>query len=424
MVVGAALYLVLLTSYYVRVVAPAFEYAGYVYHRPPTYVPVVLAAVLAMLPACWLPIKLRRPSQAVVWFLYVLVFVPSCVIPFYSIDVNRWLLFSRACLLFLALVLLEAMYRLPKLRLPLPRAWPLAFWVSVGVISVAFYGYIVAAFGFDIRVLTLADVYLVRDEYKETIREAGRFVPYVVEWQANVINPLLIAQGLLGANPLLFGIGIAGQLFIFSITAYKSVLLSAVLVISLLVALEGGGKRFAAYVVWGSVVLIGVPWLIDHILGAPLVSFLLGRRLAVVPGLLMGYYMDFFSTHSQTFLGESIFRSMTDYPYTLSVPNLIGYNYLRNVDTGANASLWADGYANFGAAGVLGMTVVLGVFFWVFDGVAEYRDRRMGVLLLGVPAFTLANSGLLTTLLTHGMGFALLVFYAMPPPGASRSGEK
>jgi hypothetical protein len=79
-----------------------------------------------------------------------------------------------------------------------------------------------------------------------------------------------------------------------------------------------------------------------------------------------------------------------------------------------NANIWADAYANFGYAGVVGFTLILAAFLWFYDRVAQNVDRRAAVVLLVVSALTLANSALLTCLLTHGMMLALLVITQWP----------
>ena len=80
----------------------------------------------------------------------------------------------------------------------------------------------------------------------------------------------------------------------------------------------------------------------------------------------------------------------------------------------ANANIWADAYANFGYAGILCFTLLLAILLWLYDSMAVNRDMRLAALAIGLPAFALANGGLLTSLLTNGIVLAMLLMYLMP----------
>jgi hypothetical protein len=61
------------------------------------------------------------------------------------------------------------------------------------------------------------------------------------------------------------------------------------------------------------------------------------------------------------------------------------------------------------------------------DAAARGVEPRFAAALVAMPAFQLVNSGLLTTLLTHGLALAILILWAIGPsrvpaarvPGAS-----
>jgi len=142
---------------------------------------------------------------------------------------------------------------------------------------------------------------------------------------------------------------------------------------------------------------------------------LVGVRMTALPGLLTGYYYEFFSTHPQAHLGHSIFKSFVAYPYAAEPPYLIGALYFHSASNDANANLWADAYANFGYTGILSFTLLLAILLWLYDSLAASpRDLRVAVLAIGLPAFALANGGLLTSLLTNGVLLAMLLVYFMP----------
>jgi uncharacterized membrane protein YgaE (UPF0421/DUF939 family) len=94
---------------------------------------------------------------------------------------------------------------------------------------------------------------------------------------------------------------------------------------------------------------------------------------------------------------------------------LIGARYFHSASNDANVNIWADGYANFGYAGILCFTLLLAILLWLYDSIAaSSRNTRVAALAIGLPAFALANGGLLTSLLTNGVALAMLLIYLMP----------
>jgi hypothetical protein len=110
------------------------------------------------------------------------------------------------------------------------------------------------------------------------------------------------------------------------------------------------------------------------------------------------------------------------YPYSLNPPQLIGDVYFGSHEMSANANIWADGFANFGFIGILGVSLVLGLVLFLYDSLAARIEFPVACVLLVIPAITLANSALLTCLLTHGLGFALLVALFIPQRSEPLSG--
>jgi hypothetical protein len=361
-----------------------------------------------------MPITLRRPSQVIYWLLYLLVFVPASTIPFLSlyIDSGRLLLFEAS--LFVAFASLSIVHKIPLLRLPRLRTSALSFWMVVALLSVSFYVYIVSVFGLRFNIVALTAAYDLRSEYKATLGTEGSLVQYALGWQSYTLNPLLIAYGLTNKRPILLLGGVSGQLMIFSITGFKSVFFSGVLIFALWVALQARGRRFGLYTVYGALGLVLISTLMDLLGRSSFISSLFVRRLIHTPGLLTGYYFEFFSNNPKAFLGHSILSRFVEYAYDTPPALMIASVYFRSPDVSANANVWADAFANFGYLGLFGFTVLLGLVLWAFDSVAKGRDYKLTCLMAGVPAFTLCNSALLTSLLTHGIGLALLLVYLMP----------
>lgn len=414
LITGDLLYVLFLNWAYIAVIVPRYEYMGFVANSvQPSY--VFFAWLIAVVPSLWMPVRLQRPSQVIYWLLYVLVFVPAILIPLYTLtgDINQWLI--RSLSLLGAVAMLAMMYTIAPVRIPVVPQSRLVFWLTLIVFTIVSYGYAIGVFGADFKLVSLWDVYTVRAEYKATLQHSSGIIAYLTSWQGNAINPFLISYGLVHRLPVLLLLGVAGQFFLYSITGFKSVLFSGVLVLALYIALRNRGNSFGLYVIWGATTLVLLSALMKIGLQREELSSLLLQRVFAVPGLLTGYYFDFFSQHQTAMLGDSRLRFLfPSYPYDLSIPNLIGEVYFGRPDSSANANLWADAYANFGFWGVFGFTFALGFLFWFLDSLARGRDPRIVSLVQGMPGFTLANASLMTSIFTHGIGFLIFMVCLMP----------
>ena len=97
---------------------------------------------------------------------------------------------------------------------------------------------------------------------------------------------------------------------------------------------------------------------------------------------------------------------------------MIGWKYLGSAAS-ANVGLFGDAFANFSFAGCAIFALLFGLVMKVVDAAARAVDTRFAAALVAMPAFQLVNSGLLTTLLTHGLALAILILWAVGSPRAS-----
>ncbi|HAZ21366.1 MAG TPA: hypothetical protein DCY84_03230 [Firmicutes bacterium] len=425
---GAIVYTVVFNWCYVSFIYPNFDYMGYFYNAPDFSLPfIVFTWLLAILPSFWLPSSLRRPSQVAYYILYLLVFIPSIFIPGYIYGFYGNGILQYNFVLFIAFALLGLHYKLPLLRIKRITGIRSGFWIACYAISALIYAYIISKFGFSFDLVALADVYDVRSSYKEAIASSSPLLAYLIPWQANVLNPLLIARGFTGKKPVSLLVGIFGQLLIFSITGFKSVLFSSALILGLFIILtiKSGKEHFGVIINLGvSALIIGLVKLSEITQIFYFVASIFVRRLIMTNGILTGYYFQFFSDNPKALLGHSVLKSVVEYPYVLGPPTMIGGIFYGTTAMSANANIWADAYANFGFYGMILFSIILALFFWLYDSIAQKTDLKITTLLLAVPAMSLCNAALLTTLLTHGLLLAMLIIYVLPEKEDSLAGGK
>ena len=403
------------------VIVPVWGYEGFRWRA--TLARAALSGVLAVLPSLWMPIGLQRPSQVVYWMLYLLVLVPACVVTICALEDQS----SGPVLLSASLVtgfaLTGLAYRVPVLLPPPLNLKNYEFGVILVLLSTTFYAFLVSSFGLQFHLVCFEDTYSVRAVYQSTLDQAPILVAYAISWQAWVINPLVMAIGFRWRRPSWILVGVVAQFAIYSITAFRSMFFSAGLLIYLLWSTRTG-KPFGIRLVNSWTAIFAGASALKFFGLALMPAALVNVRMTALPGLLTGYYYEFFSSHPHALLGHSILRSWVPYPYAVQPPYLIAFTYFRSASMESNANLWADAYANFGYEGIMVSSILLGLVLWLYDSMASGRDKRLAALIIGLPAFALANTGLLTALLTNGIGLAVVLVYLMPPTFYTRSPDE
>jgi hypothetical protein len=388
--------------------SPLFAYQGLIDARPEPSAMLAVVA-LAALPAAWLPLSARRPSTIVIWFVYVIGYVPAVVVPLLITgDLETVMPFALALLA--AIAIAGLILRLPPLTIELPHLAPTAFtWLlaALGLLSTI---YIVATFG--IRSLpSLGNVYDTREQFNIELGGAVG-AGYIVPWAGNAINPMLMALGMVQRRIGLIALGLGGQLLIYANTGLKSVLFSIALVPLVYLTISVARRSFGVVAVLAAPAILFFTVTLSSFSGDW--SLGLARRVFATPGQVGWYYFDYFSAHPPYQLSHSVLSSLVSSPYTVDPAVLIGHAYFPETNPNANASLWADAFANFGLAGILGFTVVLGLLLLVIDGWGQRRDARVFGPMLAVAGLTLAESGFLTTFTTLGLGLGCVLMALMP----------
>lgn len=400
---------------YVTIISPAFAYNGSVY-RPAADGSLPFAFLVSILPAVWLPIAVSRPSQIALWVLYILGYVPSILLPYYVLGTG----FAGVLPLTLAiassfgLLSLVAGIRLGATYAPAVSMRTFEnFLVGLAILLGA---YTILAFGINLNLPALANVYDVRQAFDQAaINTNVPFAAYALDWSMYVVNPLLMLVGLRSKRFGIFAIGLSIELLVYGTTGYKSALLSVLLVAPLLGLLARRLRPvFGLSLAAASLVMVlgSVMW--DQANDTILATSLFVRRLITVPGQLVADYFDFFSKHRTYGLSNSILAFLGPAPYDLAPPHLIGAVYFNSPGEDANANVWADAFANFGFGGIFAFTLLLGVALILLDSAASGRDLRITGAIAGLMAIVLSNSALLTTIMTHGLGLAIVLIFLMP----------
>ena len=420
-------YVAILHYAYVNAIAPFFTYLQFGYRSPdPFGYAVAIALVVAI--AVLLPWQVARPSHVIVWVLFLIAVLPSLVVPQYAPALSTQAALELALWVggcFLLVVLLGTRHPLRGF-IPLVPLRARTWWSLVAVLFVVLNGYVVLAIGINWTLPSFNDVYGVRGEFR--VEEAAfPALGYVVPMLDKIVNPFMIVRGLITRHWGWAVAGTLGELYLYAEQGNKTASLAPVALVAAFLFLRmrrppGTIVLLAASI--GSIIVLTV----DRLLASNDLTSLFIRRTLVLPGLTTAGYVQVFDDIPKAQLGHSVLSSFVRSPLQKEPADLVGAEFFDHPSTHANANWLADGYANFGYPGMLAATVVLILLLWAVDDAARGLSAPFACMLFVVPAISLAESAILTAILTHGF-FALIVLCALaprdwPPTSQERPGSR
>ncbi len=218
-----------------------------------------------------------------------------------------------------------------------------------------------------------------------------------------VLLPLLLVYGVWRRNGWVAAFAAVAMLYIFLVNPHKSVVLSLFLVLAFCLFDDYNAK--AGLILFGMVLMVVAGALFTMVTGNILPESILVRRMFFTPAQLSSVYFAYFE-HNHIYLSHSILHHFFDYPYELDPPHLIGYYMYGRANVSCNTGFIGDGYMNFGHWGALAFTIGTAAVFRFFECL-KMRPVFFGVILLTL--FTFLNGAFLTSLLTHGVLFFILI---------------
>ena len=397
------------------------KYWGYQlinYNKPSIDIYIFIYS-FTLIPLLFLPKSLKLPSDYINIYLYIFTFIPAVVVPFFIVksDVFNYnyfmFIFSLlACILVLLKKKSNNKSIIISLTSPLNKY---VFHVVLVLLYVSSTIIFIINFGFKFEIPTLSDVYNVRLQYREIVRESV-FSSYMVGWMGYIVNIFLFLRGMQTKNKSLIIFAAIFQLYIFSLMALKSHI--AVLILSALAYYFFNRKKELNSIkfIKSCLICFIFVFFIDFISNGFLAQTILTRRVLIVPSQLAYFHFEFFNQNPKTLWGYNIFSIFSDYNYSLSPPKLIGDVYFHRPQMTAVVNIFMEGYTAFGYLGIFLVTLILKFVLNLIDSIFLHRSNENIIML--VFSITMANSinssSILTVILTHGILIFILLFLFFP----------
>jgi len=401
-----ALFAIVYWSYKAQVF-PTYAYEGFRFRKPQA---VWLAAglILSLVPLLWLPPRPRRPSSVTLWILYLFVVIPICALtPALPMRSEQWMLglavWSVAFLGITSLSQIPEVRRLPMPRIAGRRGRILTFILCLG----AFFS-LIAAFGFTIRSANLSAVYEQRLSFRGVLADVNPVLGYLVTWIQVVLAPLAITTGLARRSIPWATLGVSILVWAYFVTATRQSLVA----IPFVIVLYWAGNRRTSGVGYasGALSLITLSAAGYAITGNLYALASISQRLFAVPGVLGGYYFDYFADRPPVLLRDGVGSLLSASPYPHEMTFQIGIEYLGRADANANVNVIADAFANFWFGGLF-VAIVLAGLLVLLDAATTRIPLGATMATLALVLLALLNVGLTVVFLTSGFGLAVVILW-------------
>jgi len=232
--------------------------------------------------------------------------------------------------------------------------------------------------------------------------KASLITSYLFSPLAKVLLPTLLIMGIIHKDYKISTLAVVAMIYLFMVNPHKSVLFSIPVAIAFIFFKQYETKTGAFLLLINTVLILSV--LARLLLGNVLLESILVRRGFFLPVLISDNYFSFFE-NNHTMLSHSVMRGLIDYHYGWDPSHLMGFMMHEQSTTSCNTGIIADGFMNFGHIGVLFWIIITVMIFKLIDSLG-IRSAYFGLAFIFL--YTLTNSALLTSMLTHG-GFLLIL---------------
>ncbi|MBO7571097.1 MAG: hypothetical protein J6T48_02990 [Bacteroidales bacterium] len=229
------------------------------------------------------------------------------------------------------------------------------------------------------------------------------FTSYLMGPLTKVLLPIAIILGIKEKKLWMSIIGILLMLYMFAVNPHKALFLSIFLIVAFY--FFDNYKAKAGLILSGILILIFTSIFVSATTGNILAESIFVRRMFFLPVQICNYCFDFYDGNP-IYLSHSVLSSLNDYPYSLEPAFLMGDYMYGKPGTSCNTGIIADGFMNFGHIGSILFVMVTAVIIKFIESL-NIDKTYFGIVIAFVMLFL--NSALLTSMLTHGGLFLLLI---------------
>lgn len=370
------------------------------------------ALVALILASMLMPVR----SEHLTDFLSVLLFL-LCIVPsasYYSWAGGSRVWFWALILQFLIFRVLTSVPKFTKIerKIPLPAKNSYATFVAcmlIGVVLCKLWG---SGF-FDTFSLSLGDIYQRRQVAYENIDH--KIWAYIFSWVTKVCVVYIFVISLVKKNIGLLFFSLSCTFLMFGVFAHKSLLMSFFAAALVFYSFRYWRNRMFIIPLVGGAAIFLIAFL-SEASQFYLYQDILVRRLFYTPAKLNFIYYEFFKNLDPLYFSNGFLRSFVDYPFDRQYTFIVGeFSGMGGEGTAANNGFLATGYMQLGWCGVILYPCVAAVLARLLGALGRNSSTKAVAAICFYPfAALFTSSDLPTAILTHGIGFMLLMVWLSP----------
>jgi len=399
---------------YVFQISPVYDYAGLRLHEHPAWVDYTMF-LLTLVVGSALPMSGKRASDWAVVLLFMSLVVPVTSLWPVMLDLEPFTLVAWGVLLvlgFAALAISATWIRIPVRGPDRVPCSPSLFWGMVGVALLLGICGEMYLMGWRLN-LDWASQYDRRMESREVVPDGS-----AMAYMQVILRSILIPLGAIGlfafkrwllAVPLLVAV-----VAMFSLDGSKAVLFipTAIGLVCAVMHVPESRRVFCFAACFPLVVTAAA--MEFHLLGSDWLNATFVRRVFAIPAQLTWAHFDWlFNEGPRWFAGCQLgaFWGTRD---DVASPRLVGLVYMNNIETNANANIWASGAIELGALGVIITGLIAGCILAYINTVRSHASpvvRVLGAVLCG---YIWTQQALHTSLLSSGIALFCVLLLVIP----------
>jgi hypothetical protein len=352
--------------------------------------------------------NIKKPSRIIILIYFISLVIP--ILTLYSFQ-NASTLFVLAVVLNFIFICFSVNY-LPKFKVRyLHKSLVKILITVIFMIYIYVYSYLILTGGLSRLNFNLVEIYDVRAEFVKSTAN-GPLLGYFIPWTANIFNMSLLVWGLFKKKKSFVFIAVLFQFLLFGMTNFRSFLFAPILVLFVYVFTKKYQLLFLS--AFSAIVILIISYSSFLLSGNHQWASMIIRRLFFVPANLHLIYYEFFHQKNNPFIywSNSILEFFVDYTYAVSISRVISWEYWGR-DFGANVGFLGEAYAQLGYFGMFLSSFFLIILLKIIDSCADVLPPNIVASVIALPAFSLVNSALFTTMLTHGFIISIIVLLIM-----------
>lgn len=402
-------YFVLLELAYFFIEVKSFSYVGFNWNF--SIVKFLLGWILYAIVCIVVMAQNRTVISTVFYYVIFFLSIAPCIVLYQFDNTQLWMILYQVTMLIFMISIVNMLY-CKKLSIP----FKLSSTSRAGyggeihqynitfILIALFFGYSLIKNGVpNFNSLGFYDVYKIRADSSFSF-----FDVTAQNLMCRILIPLEMAYSLRNCKWMRALVTIIVQLYIYSITGFKTYLFVIAIVIGMEI-LKHFPMQKKMLVAFTLVMLIGLG--IYALTNNLMFAALLFNRTIFFPAKIKWAYMDFFSQNPFPYFADTTIGHFLRLksPYGQPIVYLIGAEYFGKPEMWTNTGFLADAYANMGWLGGILISLIAAVVLKMIDFVNSYSDDKTSAIVFILYFIALNDGSLISNLVSGGLLLCIFV---------------